>query len=361
MVHVITKKGKGYGPAEKNPDKFHGVGPFDLATGQVITKPGPPSYTSVFGKCLVKLAEQDERILAITAAMPEGTGVNHFAEKFPKRYFDVGIAEQHGVTMSAALAADGFKPVVAIYSTFMQRAYDQVLHDVCLQNLPVIIALDRAGLVGEDGPTHHGVFDFAYLRHIPNMMIMSPKDENELQQMLVTAIEHDGPCTIRYPRGAGQGVTLDTKPVALPIGQGEVVREGGDCTIMAIGSMVYPALEAAELLAARGIQATVLNCRFVKPLDQQLLLKYAKPGSLVITAEEHCLQGGFGSAVLEMLESNRVTGVRTHCIGIPDVFVEHGNPKLLKDKYKLNAKGICEQVEAEYHKKPITQGTKGEG
>ncbi|HEX3031685.1 MAG TPA: transketolase C-terminal domain-containing protein, partial [Bacillota bacterium] len=258
----------------------------------------------------------------------------------------------HGVTMAAALAADGFKPVVAIYSTFMQRAYDQVLHDVCLQNLPVVLALDRAGLVGEDGPTHHGVFDLAYLRHIPNMMIMTPKDENELQQMLVTAVDYDGPCAIRYPRGEGKGVALDAAPAALPVGQGEVLRAGEDCTILAIGSMVNPALEAAELLAARGIQAAVVNCRFVKPLDAGLILSYAKPGSLVVTVEEHCLRGGFGSAVLELLEENRVTGVRMHCMGIPDEFAEHGKPEILKDQYKLNAKGICEQVEAECQKKP---------
>ncbi|HEX3033422.1 MAG TPA: 1-deoxy-D-xylulose-5-phosphate synthase, partial [Bacillota bacterium] len=335
LVHVITKKGRGYTPAEQNPDKFHGTGPFDLATGAAVKSPGPPSYTSVFGKLLVKLAAKDQRILGITAAMPEGTGLNYFAQKYPERYFDVGIAEQHGVTMAGALAVQGYKPVVAVYSTFMQRAYDQILHDICLQKLPVVLALDRAGLVGEDGPTHHGLFDFAFLRHIPNMVVMAPKDENELQQMLVTALDFNGPCTVRYPRGSGEGAALDTNPLALPLGKGELLREGEDCVILAIGSMVYPSLEAANMLAAKGIDAAVVNSRFVKPLDEQLILSLLQPGKLVVTVEEHSLQGGFGSAVLELLEARGITGVKVRRMGIPDEFVEHGHREALLARYCL--------------------------
>lgn len=350
LVHVITKKGRGYKPAEQNPDKFHGTGPFEVSTGAASGGGGPVAYTEVFGKCLVQLAKENVKILAITAAMPGGTGLNRFAREIPHRFFDVGIAEQHAVTMAAGLAIEGFKPVVAIYSTFLQRAYDQVLHDVCLQNLPVVFALDRAGLVGEDGPTHHGVFDYAFLRHIPNMVIMAPKDENELQNMLKTAVEHNGPIALRYPRGAGMGVPLEQVSHTLPIGKGEVLREGKDYTILAVGSMVYPAFEAAELLAKQGIEATVVNCRFVKPLDEALILDKVQATKHVLTVEEHVLQGGFGSAVLELLEANGINDVKVKRLGIPDEFVEHATPNQLREKYGLTAKGIVETVLQELQK-----------
>ncbi|MFZ3170705.1 MAG: 1-deoxy-D-xylulose-5-phosphate synthase [Carboxydocellales bacterium] len=349
LVHVITKKGKGYKPAEQNPDKFHGTGPFEIATGFTRGGKGAISYTEVFGKCLVELAKQNQQTLAITAAMPGGTGLEYFAKAFPQRFFDVGIAEQHAVTMAAGLATQGFKPVIAVYSTFLQRAYDQILHDVCLQKLPVVFALDRAGLVGEDGPTHHGVFDFAFLRHIPNMVVMAPKDEDELQNMMKTAIDYPGPIALRYPRGSGMGVPLG-QPQALPIGKGEVLREGKDYTILAIGSMVYPAFQAAEHLAQQGIQATVINCRYVKPLDEALIIEHAMATNLVLTIEEHILQGGFGSAVLELLEAKGLNEVRVKRLGIPDEFVEHASPNLLKEKYGLTVQGIAATVNAELEK-----------
>jgi 1-deoxy-D-xylulose-5-phosphate synthase len=349
LVHVITKKGKGYKPAEQNPDKFHGTGPFEIATGAARGGNGAISYTEVFGKCLVELAKQNQQTLAITAAMPGGTGLEYFAKAFPQRFFDVGIAEQHAVTMAAGLASQGFKPVIAVYSTFLQRAYDQILHDVCLQKLPVVFALDRAGLVGEDGPTHHGVFDFAFLRHIPNMVVMAPKDEDELQNMLKTAIDYHGPIALRYPRGSVMGVPLG-QPQALPIGKGEVLREGKDYTILAIGSMVYPAFQAAEHLAQQGIQATVINCRYVKPLDEALIIEHAIATNLVLTIEEHILQGGFGSAVLELLNAHGLNEVRVKQLGIPDEFVEHASPNLLKEKYGLTVQGIVATVKAELEK-----------
>ncbi len=361
LVHVITKKGKGYKPAEQNPDKFHGTGPFEVASGMTYKHDTRPSFTEVFGKCLVKLAKQQSNILAITAAMPEGTGLSYFAKELPQRFFDVGIAEQHAVTMAAGLAVEGFKPVIAIYSTFMQRAYDQILHDVCLQQLPVMIALDRAGIVGEDGPTHHGLFDFAYLRHIPNMVIMAPKDENELQHMLKTAVEYDGPIALRYPRGIGVGATLEENLSSIPIGKAEVMREGQDYTILAIGSMVFPALQAAELLAKRGIEATVVNCRFVKPLDQELLLEKIRQTKKVLTIEEHVLQSGFGSAVLELLEEHNLTDVKITRLGIPDEFVEHGTTEILKQKYCLNPHGIEQTVVAELQKVRTRFGSKDVG
>jgi len=345
LVHVLTQKGRGYQPAEENPDRFHGVGPFDVATGTVKKSGGgAPSYTEVFGKTLVKLAQEDDKIIGITAAMPDGTGLNSFAREFPKRYFDVGIAEQHAVTMAAGMAMTGYRPVAAIYSTFLQRAYDQVLHDVCLQNLPVTFALDRGGLVGDDGPTHHGVFDIAYLRNIPNMVIMAPKDENELQHMLKTAVYHSGPVAVRYPRGNGEGVPMDEELQHLPIGKGEILREGSDVLLIAIGNMVRETLKATQSLSAQGIEAAVINARYVKPLDEELILDYARRTKNVVTIEEHVLMGGFGSAVLELFEAAGLTDVKVKRIGIPDEFVEHGKQNILRANYGLTAEGIIETV-----------------
>ncbi|BDV41809.1 1-deoxy-D-xylulose-5-phosphate synthase 1 [Geotalea uraniireducens] len=346
LIHIMTTKGKGYLPAETNPDVFHGVGPFDVATGKTTAKGGGASYTGVFGATMVKLAEEDERIVAITAAMPDGTGLTPFARRFPERFFDVGIAEQHGLTFAAGLAAEGFRPVTAIYSTFMQRAYDQVFHDICLQKLPVTLALDRGGLVGDDGPTHHGVFDLSYLRHLPELTLMAPKDENELQHMLKTAIYHGRPIALRYPRGTGYGIPLDQELRALEIGRGELITDGGDVTIVAIGSTVYPAVEAAKNLRERGIAATVINARFVKPLDRELILDAAQRTGCLVTVEENALQGGFGSAVLELLADEGLTDVRVKRLGIPDRFIEQGSQAQLRKDLGLDAAGIAAATEA---------------
>ncbi len=340
LIHVITTKGKGYHPAEENPDKFHGVGPFDIVSGEVIKSSGPPTYTSVFSDTLIKLAEKDDKILAITAAMASGTGLAKFASVYPKRFFDVGIAEQHAVTLAAGMAVSGYKPVVAIYSTFMQRAYDQVLHDVCLQNLPVVFAIDRAGIVGDDGATHQGVFDISFLRSIPNITIMAPKDENELQHMLKTAVELNAPCAVRYPRGAGIGAAMDDNLLALPVGQAEVLRRGGDLTLLGIGSTVNTAQKAAEELAMLGVQTTVINARFVKPLDEETICHYASQTGKLVILEEHVLAGGFGSAVLELLEAKGLNNaVKVTRIGIPDVFVEHGHASIMREIYNLTVNG----------------------
>jgi len=352
LVHVMTTKGKGYPPAEENPALFHGVGPFDVATGKVTAaKGGPKSYTTVFGDTMVRLAGADEKIVAITAAMPDGTGLTPFAKAYPARFFDVGIAEQHAVTFAAGLAAEGFRPVAAIYSSFTQRAYDQVFHDVCLQKLPVTLALDRAGLVGDDGPTHHGVFDLSYLRHLPEMTLMAPRDENELQHMIKTAVYSDCPIALRYPRGTGYGIPMDQEPVILTLGRGELLAEGDDLVIIAIGSTVYPAREAAALLGEKGIRAAVINARFVKPLDRELILGWARRTGHVVTVEENALQGGFGSAVLELLEEERVTGVRMKRIGIPDRFIEQGSQAQLRRDLGLDGTGIAAVVEAFLSKK----------
>ncbi|MDK2887582.1 MAG: 1-deoxy-D-xylulose-5-phosphate synthase [Thermoanaerobacter sp.] len=345
LVHVLTRKGRGYRPAEENAGKFHGIGPFEIKTGRVIKKPGqPPSYTEVFGRSLVELARQDERIVAITAAMPSGTGLDQFAAAFPERFFDVGIAEQHAVTLGAGLAAGGLKPVVAIYSTFLQRAYDQVLHDVCLQNLPVTFALDRAGLVGEDGATHHGVFDFAYLRSIPNLVLMAPGDENELRRMLKTALEYPGPAALRYPRSAGTGCPLDEEILPLPVGKAQVLREGDDVTLLAAGSMVSVASEAAMLLEQQGIQAAVINARFIKPLDEECISRYALRTRRVVTIEEHVLQGGFGSAVLELLGDRGLRNVQVVRLGIPDEFIQHGSREILLARCGLTVEVLVNTV-----------------
>jgi 1-deoxy-D-xylulose-5-phosphate synthase len=343
LVHVLTKKGKGYKPAEENPSLFHGVGPFDIGTGKVFKgKGGAASYTAVFGSALCKLATEDERITAITAAMPDGTGLTGFAKEFPGRFFDVGIAEQHGVTFAAGLAAEGLRPVFAVYSTFLQRAYDQVFHDVCLQNLPVTFALDRGGVVGSDGPTHHGAFDLSYLRHLPNMTLMAPKDENELQHMLATAIELGAPAAIRYPRGNGYGVPLDQTLTPLPVGKAELLREGSDGALLALGSMVVPALEAASMLEEQhGIRLTVVNARFVKPLDAALILELAGKCSVLITLEENALQGGFGTAVLELLEEHELSGIRVLRLGYPDSYIPQGEQHELRAMLGLDPAGIA--------------------
>ena len=344
LVHVITQKGKGYHPAECDPANFHGVGAFDIETGRSCgagaTGVCPPSYTEVFGETVTRLGEWDPKVLAITAAMPQGTGLELFAKRFPDRFFDVGIAEQHSVTFAAGLAAEGFKPVVAVYSTFLQRAYDQIVHDVCLQNLPVVFAMDRGGIVGEDGPTHHGVFDLSFMRHIPNMVLMAPKDENELQHMLKTALDHPGPTALRYPRGNGVGVELDPEFKTLPIGKGEVLREGDDLLIVAIGVTVQSALEAAENLAQQGVHATVVNARFVKPLDSELILELARKIGRVITVEENVLQGGFGSAILEMFQESSFFPMGFVRLGLPDAFVPHGSQKILRRLHGIDAEGI---------------------
>ena len=344
LVHVITKKGMGYPPAEQNPDKFHGIGAFHVATGEEIKNSAAPSYTQVFGNTLVELAHRDEKLLAITAAMPGGTGLDQFSRVFPERFFDVGIAEQHAVTMAAGLAAGGYHPVVAIYSTFLQRAYDQVLHDVCLQNLPVIFAIDRAGIVGNDGATHHGLFDLSYLRSIPNLVLMSPKDVNELQHMLATAADHTGPIALRYPRGGGPACMMDQELKVLPIGKAEVIQEGSDATLVAIGSMVHVAEAVAKILEARGFKTTVINARFIKPLDEECILHYASLSGNLFTLEENVLQGGFGSAILELLATRDVKGIQTYRFGIPDTFVEHGSAELLLARYGLNVEKVVQVI-----------------
>jgi len=343
LVHIVTKKGKGCEFAESNPSQYHGTPPFDPETGRVGKKTTMLSYTEVFGQTMIKLAEDNEKIVAISAAMSEGTGLDKFAEQFPRRFFDVGIAESHGVTFACGLAVEGLHPVAAIYSTFTQRAYDQVVHDLCLQNLPVTLALDRAGIVGEDGPTHHGVFDIAYLRHIPNMVVMAPKDENELQHMMKTAVEHPGPTAVRYPRGSGYGVPMDQGLMKLEIGKAELLIEGSDVVLVAIGNMVAPSVEAAKRLVADGISAAVVNARFIKPLDETLILQAAKKTGRIVTVEEHVLQGGFGSAVLECLDAAGI-GVKTLRIGLPDSFIEHGTQSVLRKKYGLDADGIYTSV-----------------
>jgi len=343
LVHVLTKKGKGYYPAESDPARFHGVGPFEIETGRLHKKgDGLPTYSGVFGKTLVQLAEKDDKIIAITAAMEDGTGLRGYSARFAERFFDIGIAEQHAVSFAAGLALEGFKPVLAIYSTFLQRAYDQVQQDVCLQNLPVVFALDRGGIVGSDGPTHHGLFDFSYLRHLPNMVVMAPKDENEFQHMVKTAIEWEKPIAFRYPRGAGYGVKMDRELRSLEVGKGEVLLEGEDLLILAIGSTVYPSLEAAQRLLEHGISASVINCRFVKPLDGELICTVAEKLGKVLTVEENVLDGGFGSAVLELFQERELSEVKVRRIGIPDQFVEHGSQEILRGRCGINTEGIAE-------------------
>jgi len=341
LLHVTTQKGKGYAPAEKNPVYFHGVGSFEVKTGDKISsKKSPPTYTQIFGDTMVELGETDNKIVAVTAAMPEGTGLAKFSQKFPDRFFDVGIAEQHGVTFAAGLATEGFKPVVAIYSTFLQRAYDQILHDVCLEALPVVFAVDRGGIVGEDGPTHHGLLDLSFLRSMPNMVVMAPKDGAELRRMLVTAINHNGPIALRYPRGPASHVDFDESPEPIPIGKGEILKSGDDLLILAIGSTVDDALSAHQILSEKNINATVVNSRFVKPMDTDLICGLAEKIPRIITIEENLRQGGFGSAVLETLIDKGINNIKVKRIGVPDTFVEHGPRNTLQAKYGIDGDSI---------------------
>ncbi|MBI3092606.1 MAG: 1-deoxy-D-xylulose-5-phosphate synthase [Candidatus Tectomicrobia bacterium] len=347
LVHVITTKGKGYHPAEQKQVTYHGVSPFDVKTGAFHQKKSAaPSYTSVFVDALIHLAERDERVVGITAAMAEGTGLAKFAERFPGRFFDVGMAEQHAVTFAAGLAAEGYKPVAAIYSTFLQRAYDQVIHDVCIMNLPVTFALDRAGLAGEDGPTHHGAFDLTYLRALPNMVVMAPKDENELRHLLKTALDHPGPAAVRFPRGAGVGVALDEEVRCIPIGEAEPLVDGSEVALLAVGGIVSPALEAARLLAGHGISAAVVNMRFIKPLDEKLLGRLAERRLPLVTIEDNTRLGGFGSAVLEFLADHGYAGIPVLRLGLPDAFIEHGAQNLLRSLCGLDSQGIAASTRA---------------
>jgi len=338
LVHVVTKKGKGHQPAEMDAVSFHGVSP-SHARGN-----GCPTYSEVFGRTILRLAQDNPRIIAITAAMPESTGLSIMADSFPERVFDVGICEQHAVTFAAGLATQGFIPVVAIYSTFLQRAVDQIIHDVCLQNIAVVFAIDRGGIVGDDGKTHQGVFDLSYLRFVPNMVLASPKDENELQHLLHTAVMARRPFAIRYPKGCGTGVTLDERLQAISVGEGEVLRSGRDVALLGLGATVAPCLEAANRLADKGIECTVVNTRFVKPLDAALILDIVQRAKTVVTVEDNALQGGFGSSVLELLEASACHGVRVERIGLPDEFIEHGTQETLRAKYGLDADGIVKRV-----------------
>lgn len=349
IVHALTTKGKGFPNPEKNYYAYHATGPYDIKTGlpHKSAKAAAPTYTETFGKAMCELMREDEKIVALTAAMPDGTGMDFVLEKFPARAFDVGIAEQHAVTFCAGMACENLKPVAAIYSTFLQRGFDQIIHDVCLQNLNVTFAMDRAGIVGADGPTHHGLLDIAYLRGYPNIVLMSPKDEAELRDMLLTAVEHEGAAAIRYPRGSGYGVDISQKPQTLEIGKSEIVRDAvdGDAAIIALGSMVYPAMEAAENLLKEGIEATVVNARFVKPLDADLIIELAREKRVIVTVEEAYLAGGFGSAVMELLEENNLLDkVKVVRLGVPDRIVTHGDPKLLLAEYGLNADGIFQKT-----------------
>ncbi|MGG6268055.1 1-deoxy-D-xylulose-5-phosphate synthase [Leptolyngbya sp. AN03gr2] len=347
LVHVATVKGKGYAIAEQDQVGYHAQTPFNLATGKAIpsNKPKPPSYSKVFGETLSKLAEDNPRILGITAAMATGTGLDIFQKRVPKQYIDVGIAEQHAVTLAAGLACEGMRPVATIYSTFLQRAYDQIVHDVCIQNLPVFFCLDRAGIVGSDGPTHQGMYDIAYLRSIPNMVLMAPKDEAELQRMLVTGINHtSSPIAMRYPRGNGYGVPLMEEGwEELPIGKAEILRQGDDLLMIGYGSMVYPAMQTAEILSEHGIEATVINARFAKPLDEELIHPLAQKIGRVVTLEEGCLPGGFGSAIVESLMDAGIVVPVTR-IGVPDILVDHATPDESKAELGLTPPQMADRI-----------------
>jgi 1-deoxy-D-xylulose-5-phosphate synthase len=352
LVHIVTQKGKGYPHAEMLPVKYHGVTQFDVSTGAF--RPAPtkaPSYTAVFGKAICEVAEKDSRVVAITAAMSEGTGLNEFAKRFPDRFFDVGIAEQHAVTFATGLACEGLRPVVAIYSTFLQRAFDQVMHDTCLMRAPVTFVLDRGGLVGSDGPTHHGLYDLVYLPALPGMVVMAPKDENELRHMLYTAINFNGPAALRFPRGNGTGLPLDSDFKTLEIGKAEILREGSDIGILALGAMVHPTMEAASRLEGLGIHATVINARFVKPLDEELICCLAAEKQFLVTAEEGTEAGGFGASVATLLQDRKIPASLLR-IAVPDRIIPHGAPDLLHAKYGLDVDGIFEKIKDFAHEFP---------
>jgi 1-deoxy-D-xylulose-5-phosphate synthase len=346
LLHVVTVKGKGYAPAEGDAVAWHGAAPFEVETGVFKRKAGPLSYTDAFAHALIRLAEEDERVVAVTAAMADGTGLAKFRRAYPDRCYDVGIAEQHAVVFAAGLAAQGLLPVVAIYSTFLQRGYDQIIHDVCLQDLPVVFALDRAGIVGDDGATHQGLYDLAFLRTVPNITLLAPRDENDLQHCLKTALAGRGPCAIRYPRGPGLGVPIDQELQVFPLGVAEPLRDGTDVALVALGSMVGPALGAAERLAARGVSAAVVNARFAKPLDGDLLEDLARRTGRLVTIEEHALAGGFGSAVLELLQDRGLTRVHVKRLGIPDLLVEQATPFAVRARFGLSVEGIQSAAEA---------------
>ena len=359
LIHVVTKKGKGYKPAEDNPSAFHSTGPFDIATGATSGKNSKETFTEAFSSGIIGLAEKDPKIVGVSAAMIDGTGFDRFAKLFPELFFDVGIAEEHAVGLSAGLARGGYKPVVAIYSTFLQRSYDQIIHDVCLQNLPVVFCLDRAGLVGEDGPTHHGMFDIAYLRHIPNLTVMAPKDTGELKEMLCYALSLSKPAAIRYPRGCMPMLSNeahlilakhDIKKEPARSGAAEMLKPGKDLAIMAVGSMVYTALEVAALLMKRRIDASVINARFISPLDGAAIEDVCRHTGKIVTMEEGVLKGGFGSAVLEFLERENIRGIKARRIGLPGRFIEHGRRDELFQKYNLTPDAICDVIEKEVMK-----------
>jgi len=343
LIHCVTQKGRGYAPARSNPERFHGAAPFNRATGEPLSNATAPTYSQVFGQTMLKLARRDERVIAITAAMPEGTGLSGFARELPGRFYDVGIAEQHAVNFAAGLALRGLKPVVAIYSTFLQRAYDQLYHDVSLQDLPVVFALDRAGIVSDDGPTHQGVNDIIYLRHMPHMIVMAPKDENELQRMLKSALTYGHPTAIRFPKGKGRGVALEDDPQEIAPGRSELLKEGKNL-LLAYGSMVYPALEAAAELEKEGLSLAVINARFARPLDEEAILPYADKGKAVITVEEGVVSGGFGSAVRELLDRERRFDIRFLTIGLPPEVYPLGKAEQIRRIYGLDAAGLAGRI-----------------
>ena len=343
LVHVVTKKGKGYEPAEKDPARFHGISKFDVATGEALGN-GKPTFTDIFGRTLVRLAERDERIVAVTAAMGLGTGLEEFSRRFPSRFYDIGIAEAHGVTFAAALALGGFRPFVAMYSTFLQRGFDQVIEDVCLQELPVVFAIDRAGIVGQDGATHHGSFDMSYLRHIPNMVVASPKDEDELSRMLYSALVYDRTVAIRYPRGEAFGVPCSDDFTEIPFGTWEVLREGTDICLIGCGPVVYSCLDAAEELEKEdGVSCSVVNGRFVKPMDRAMLVDIAGHVKRILTFEENTAIGGFGSGVMEILSEEGIV-MPVKRVGLPDRFIPHSTQKLIRQETGLDREGIKRTV-----------------
>lgn len=350
LIHCVTKKGRGYQPAQSNPSQFHSASPFDVKTGKPKNEDKRPTYSSVFGKTMLDIAKKDERVVAITAAMPEGTGLKPFGDKYPDRFFDVGIAEQHAVDFATGLALSGYKPFVAIYSTFLQRAYDQLYHDVCLMDVPIVFALDRAGIVPDDGPTHQGINDIVYLGHMPNMLVMAPKDENELQHMLHSALSYNHPAAIRFPKGKAYGVAMDESPKEIPIGKSEIVKHGKDL-LLAFGSMVYPCLDAARRLEEEGIDLSVVNARFAKPLDEQLILDFARSGNVIITAEEGVKTGGLGSMVRALLDKHEIFDVRFKNIGIPIEVYPMGKVEQIKKIYGLDVEGLIKKIKIFYKSK----------